>query len=330
MWHPRGSPPGCQLDINDGGSVPRSDDLSTGQIAGSDLKRKVECPPVSIGDRSGSVRGRLGPFRVSSVAGGRGDGQRDERRRDVSVYFKRQVVGLFKTHACSSRGRKVDICGSRSIKPTSSFFYSRDPPSSKGRGPTQVHEVRSDMCSSHVHTDSPFIQPVKVPMQQEVKSMHKSKIKSIIICQPVQTIDHDTSLSKGAETSPSEAASSGPSSLAEDIFSYGEHTDGGLAVSKEEEAPLSAQGSDLSLVPFSEEIEDLLGSGSQTPKEVPSPVVVEPREAEFLGSPGCEKATQIGVFFQNEGERFQFKSFLYKSKQESDANRPRPNQQNLS
>ncbi|KAK1316959.1 hypothetical protein QJS10_CPA05g01460 [Acorus calamus] len=147
---------------------------------------------------------------------------------------------------------------------------------------------------------------------------------------PVQAVDHGTSLPKGAETSPWEAASSGPSSLAEDISSYGEHTDGGLAVSKEEEAPLSAQGFDLTLVPFFEEVEDLLGSGSKTPKEVPSPVVVEPGEAEFLGSPGCEKATQIGVIFQNEGERFQFKSFLYKSKQESDANRPRPNQQNLS
>ncbi|KAK1257251.1 hypothetical protein QJS04_geneDACA024072 [Acorus gramineus] len=329
---PSESPLGCQLVINDGGSVPCSDNLSTGQIAGCSLKRKVACPPVSVGGRSASGQGRQGPFRVSTVAGGRGDGQRVERRRrrDISVYFKRQVVGLFKPHACTSGGRKVDGRGSRPIKPISSVFYRRDPSCPKERDPTRVHEVRSDVCPFHVHTDSPSLKPVKVPMQQKVKPKHKSKIKSIIVCQPVRVVDHGSSLLMEAVTVPSEAATSSPSSLAEGTSLHGEHLDGGLAVSKEEEVPLTAQVSDLALVPFSEGVEDLLGSGSQTPKEVPLPVVVEPGEAEVLGSPGCEKATQIGVIFQNEGQRFQFKSFLYKSKQESGANLPRRNQQNLS
>ncbi|KAK1272090.1 hypothetical protein QJS04_geneDACA021592 [Acorus gramineus] len=324
-----GDPPGCQLAINDGGSVPCSDDLSAGQIAGCSLKCKVACPPVSVGGRSASGRGRQGPFHVSMVAGGRGDGQRVERRRDVSEYFKRQVVGIFKQHAGSSGGRKVDGRGSRPIKPISSALHSRDPSCPKDRVPARVHEVRSDVCPSHVHTDSPLFKPVKDPMQKKVKPKHKTKIKSIIVCQPVREVDYGASLLMEAVTVPSEAVTSSPS-LAEGISSHGEHIDGGLAVSEEEEVPLTGQVSVLAMVPYSEGVEDLLGSGSQTPKEVPLSIVVEPGEAEFLGSPGCEKAKQIGVIFKNEGERFQFKSFLYKSKQESGANLPCRNQQNLS
>ncbi|KAK1309215.1 hypothetical protein QJS10_CPA09g00935 [Acorus calamus] len=220
-----GDHPGCQLAINGGGSVPGSDDLSTGHIAGSSLKRKVACPPVSVGGRMGSVRGRLGLFRASTVAGGQGDGQRDDRRRDVSVYFKRQVVGLLKSHASRSWGRKVVGRGSKPIKPTSSASYRRDPSYPKGQDPTRDHET---------------------------------------------------------------------------TFSHGEHQDDGLAVSEEKEVPPNAQPSDLVLVPSSEGAVDLLLSGSQTPKEVSLSVVVEPSEAEFLGSLGCEKAKQIGVIFHNE------------------------------
>ncbi|KAK1294707.1 hypothetical protein QJS10_CPA16g00670 [Acorus calamus] len=49
------------------------------------------------------------------------------------------------------------------------------------------------------------------------------------------------------------------------------------------------------------------------------PVVFESGEAEFLGSPGCVKASRIGIIFKDEGERYQFKAFLFKSKQVSGA-----------
>ncbi|KAK1323479.1 hypothetical protein QJS10_CPA02g00900 [Acorus calamus] len=109
--------------------------------------------------------------------------------------------------------------------------------------------------------------------------------------------------------------------------SPGELLDAELEESSVEEAVQSAMEPGLPLVPFSEETGDRLDLGSPLLREGPRRVVVEPGAAEFLGSPGCDKASQIEVILQNEGERFLFKSFLYKSREDSSVTIPRRNQQ---
>ncbi|KAK1307770.1 hypothetical protein QJS10_CPA09g01185 [Acorus calamus] len=245
-----GVPPGCQSVKKDGGYVSSSDELSAGHVDGSSLERKVACSFASEGGRVGSIRGRQSLFCASSVAEGRREEQRDEGRRDVSVPFKRQVAGFFKSHG--------------------------------------------------------------------VTTMQKSKLKSIILSNLVQTVDSSPFLWDAAvNTTPRAGVSVSP----------GELRNAESVVLREEEAVRSVMEPGLQLVPFSEATEDHNDLGSPLLREGPRPVVVESGAAEFLGSPGCVKASQIGVNLQNEGERFQFKSFLYKSRDDSSVNIPRRYQQ---
>ncbi|KAK1316957.1 hypothetical protein QJS10_CPA05g01462 [Acorus calamus] len=55
-------------------------------------------------------------------------------------------------------------------------------------------------------------------------------------------------------------------------------------------------------------------SNTQHQGEASPLVAFESREMEFLGSPACVKASQIGMIFKNESDKFQFKYFLHKSK----------------
>ncbi|KAK1303341.1 hypothetical protein QJS10_CPB11g00697 [Acorus calamus] len=61
---------------------------------------------------------------------------------------------------------------------------------------------------------------------------------------------------------------------------------------------------------------------SQLQGEVFPPVTIKYGDMVFLGSPACIKASQIGMIFENESDKFQFKSFLHKSKTASTSSLP--------
>ncbi|KAK1310833.1 hypothetical protein QJS10_CPA08g00523 [Acorus calamus] len=66
---------------------------------------------------------------------------------------------------------------------------------------------------------------------------------------------------------------------------------------------------------------------SQHQGEATPPVAIETGEMEFLGSLACFKVSQIGMIFKNECDKFQFKSFLHKSKLASNTSLPLGNKQ---
>ncbi|KAK1296222.1 hypothetical protein QJS10_CPB15g00909 [Acorus calamus] len=145
-------------------------------------------------------------------------------------------------------------------------------------------------------------------MQQEVKFMHKSKLKSIIIDTKVQVEVPPPSSPVVADFSPVPILSS----PVEVYIPQGVLSDIELQDCCEEEVTQPVMESSLNLAPVSEAIGEPVCSVSPPPRVGPRPV--EPGAVEFLGSSGCVKASQIGVIFQNEGERFQVKSFLHKSR----------------
>ncbi|KAK1315405.1 hypothetical protein QJS10_CPA06g01493 [Acorus calamus] len=290
--------PDCQTSIHEASSVLPTGALSTGHVVGGS-------PSISGGGRSGRVRGRSGSFRCSSDSDYRGGEQWRERRSDVCVTscLKRQVAG-----PSIGRGTEGRNVGPRGSRPTNGPDSTRLPKT----GPHMVlvhtdsprnYNLGSDMAL--VHTDSFLLQPVKGRANQ------KAKLKSIVVSQR----EHQAGPSGAAPETGLERPEVDPAP---------EVVPSALLSQSMTELPKASQGNSREV----DEVHILKVSGaptipnSQLQGEVSPPVAIKYEDMEFLGSPACVKASQIGMIFENESDKFQFKSFLHKSRIASTSSLP--------
>ncbi|KAK1291743.1 hypothetical protein QJS10_CPB17g00368 [Acorus calamus] len=82
-------------------------------------------------------------------------------------------------------GRQKGFGGSRPIYLARTPFGRRDP--------TRMSEAGPDMGTLHVHTNPSLSQPVK-ELIQEAKTMQRSMIKSVIVCQSETEADRSPTL----------------------------------------------------------------------------------------------------------------------------------------